>query len=255
VKPRGSGLSLARAGARRRGFYLGSIPQVAAGYFWDPASASGSALASFALPEGSGRTTHNMITPAVETAPAIGTINGQAVITYTNQAAADDLARTAATTRGWTGETYFAAWFNMATAAGFVFGHYRTAQNFAVQFNAGDVRVYGHDGTALREYRFPVPPGGYAAGPFFCEAAFVPSAGATNRLQLWYGLAAQTPSVTASMGASLQDSSEVLTFGGTAGDATALNITATFSHGVAVLASGIPSAADRARFMAHKRLA
>jgi hypothetical protein len=231
------------------------VPQISAGYFWDPAFATGGDAAGFLLPEGNGKTTRNMITPTVDTAPAIGSVNSQAVITYTNQAAADDLARTAATTRGWTGETYFATWFNMAAACGFAFGHYRTAQNFAVQFNAGDVRVYGHDGTALREYRFPVPPGGYAAGPFFCEAAFVPSAGATNRLQLWYGLAAQTPSVTASMGATLQDSAEIVTFAGTAADASALNITATFSHGVAVLAPGLPSAADRAKFMAYKRLA
>lgn len=239
-----------------KGFTPHSIPEVAAGYYWDPAEASGSDLATFLLREGNKKTAYDMVTPSLGTAPAIGVLNNEAVITYTNQAVADDSARTALTVqRGWTGATMVWGWFTAASAPNTFFAHSRAVTNLLIQTAAGDWRIGAHDGTDAIEYRFPLPPGGYAAGPVYVEVMFVPSAASTNRLQLAYNRVAQTPTVTVAMDVTLRDTAEYLNFASTVSDSNTNNIAATFSVGVWGITNGIPSAKDRDRLFNHRRLA
>lgn len=230
-----------------------SIAEVAAGYFWDPAAGSGSGGAGFLLPEGNGKSAFNQITPNAGVAPLLGTVNGQAVATYTN-ATPDKLARTALVqSRGFTGSSMIWGWINAATAPGLVFGHFRTNQQFAIQLNGSDVRVYVHDGVTLVESRFPNPT--YASGPFYYEGIFDEDAvSPTDRIQLAIDRVAIVPSVAGSVGVAMQDLTEFLTFGGCTSDASNFNYNATFSCGVMGVTDGIPSAAARNLLFEHKRL-
>jgi hypothetical protein len=238
-----------------RGFDPRSVSQVAAGYFWDPTAASGSGVAGFLLPEGNGKTTHNVITPSAGAAPAIGTLNGRAIITYTNQAVADDMARTAAVQRGFTGAMGFGGWINQAAAVGTVFVHGRGANmNCYIQCAAGSVRIGVHDGVGNNESQFPVPPGGYAAGPFFIWGTYNPALAATARLGLSFDGVTQVPAVAGAPGATARDVSDVIALGGSAGDANTGNITGNWSHGVLYLIPGTLSASDLLRIMQHKAL-
>jgi hypothetical protein len=231
------------------------VAEVAAGYFWDPAFATGSGTAAFLLPEGNLQTTHDVITPSAGTAPAVGSLNGQAIVTYTDQAVADDMARTAAAERGITGAMGFGGWINQAAAVGTVFTHGRAATlDIYIQCTAGSVRVGVHDGVGNNESQFPVPPGGYAAGPFFIFATYDPALAAAARIGLSYDTVAQVPNVAASPGASARDSSGVITLGGSIGDASTANITGPWSHGMLYLTNGVPSAASLARMFNYRRL-
>ncbi len=236
---------------RHVAFRAEHVPEVAAGFFWDPSNATGSDSAGFSLPESNGKTTHNVITPAAGTAPAIGSLNGRNIITYTNQAVADDISRTASVQRGFTGSMGFGGWINQAAAAGTLITHGRGAnQNAYIQFAAGSVRVGIHDGVGNNEAQFPVPPGGYAAGPFFVWATFNISLAAASRIGLSFDTVAQTPNVTASPGTTARDTADVIAFGGPLSDSSTSNIGGDWSHGMLFWTSGIPSAADLSRMMA-----
>jgi hypothetical protein len=231
------------------------VSQVAAGYFWDPTSATGSDLAVFTIPEGNAKVTHNVITPALATAPAIGTMNGQAIVTYTNQAVADDIARTAAVQRGFTGSMGFGGWINQAVAVGTVFVHGRGGNmNCYIQCAAGSVRVGVHDGVGNNESQFPLPPGGYAAGPFFIWGTYDIAQAAAARIGLSYDTVAQVPNVAATPGTTARDVSDVIALGGSAADSSTGNITGDWSHGLIYITNGLPSADDLTRMFNHRRL-
>jgi hypothetical protein len=228
-----------------------SVPEVAAGYFWDPTNATG-AGATLTVPEGNGKSTYDMITPMAGTAPTPGTLNGQVVAQYAN-GSPDQLMRTNATvTRGWTGATYFAAWIQTGAATGGVFGHWRTANNLLLQLNAGDSRVNASDGGAAVGNRFAAVT--FGATPWFIEALFDPAQVDVGRLRLFVDRVELTPTLTSSIGTTLADTSEYITAGGTVGDNTTLNYTADFKTGVVYLANGIPSAAARDRLYAFRAL-
>jgi hypothetical protein len=194
-----------------------------------------------------------MITPNAGVAPLLATVNSQTVATYTN-GAPDKLARTALVqTRGITGPSMIWGWISAATAPGLVFGHFRTAQQFAIQLNGSDVRVYVHDGVTVVESRFPNPT--YANGPFYYEGIFDPDAASpTNRIQLTIDRVAQVPSVAGSVGVDMQDLTEFFTFGGCTSDASNFNYNATFSCGVMGVTDGLPAAAARDSMFGHRRL-
>lgn len=237
-------------------FSPSQIAAVAAGYFWDPTQATGSDLAGFSLPEGNGKTTHNVITPSAGTAPAISSINGQTIIAYTNQAVADDMARTAAVQRGFTGSMGFGGWINQPSGAvGTVFTHGRGANlNCYIQCAAGSVRVGVHDGVGNNESQFPIPPGGYTAGPFFFWATYDITQLAAARIGLSYDTVAQVPNIAGTPGTSARDNSDVITLGGATSDSSTGNITADWSHGLLYFTAGLTSAAELANMFAHKRL-
>lgn len=223
------------------------VPQVAAGFFWDPTRATGSG-ASIVVPEGNGKATYNMVTPAANTAPTAGLINGQVVAQYAN-GVPDQLMRTsAAVTRGWTGATYFAVWLQASAAIGSVFGHWRTANNLLCQINGADCRMF----VGAAEQRFSVAPLG--ATPFFLEAVYDPALAATARAAMFINRIALTQTTSVAIGATIPDTSEVLTAGGVAGDASNFNYSADFRTGVVYLANGLLSAADRDRLYNFRRL-
>ena len=217
------------------------VAEVAAGYFWDPARATGSG-ATFTVPEGNGKTAYDMIVPSAAVAPTTSTINGRTVVSHTN-AADDSLTRTSAVKqRGWTGATMIFGWVSCASAPSIIFGHWRSVNNIEIQLTASDIRLGASDGT-VREARFPLPPGGYAAGPFYIEAIATPNAAH----QMWYNRVQQTPNVSASLGATLQDTASFLSFSGTQSDAGVNNILADFKVGLFGITNGVPSANNRDR--------
>jgi hypothetical protein len=236
-------------------FSPSQVAQVAAGYFWDPAAGSGSGGAGFLIPEGNGKTAYNIITPSAGVAPTITTINGQSVVLYANSAP-DKCARVAGNVqRNFTGEMMIWGWVSApGPNIGFVLHHGRAVVQFGLQLNTADVRVYVHDGTGVIESRFPLPPGGYAAGPFYYEAPFVPSALATNRLQLTIDRVAQVPAIAGSPLATAQDIAEVMGFAAQSSDSSNFNISGDYSAGVMGITNGIPSDADRNLLFNHKRL-
>jgi hypothetical protein len=241
-------------GSFKGAFSPARVQQVQAGYFWDPASVQNSGAATFLIPEGNGKATHNMVTVAANTAPGATLINGQAALEYTN-ANPDEIMRvTGNVQRGFTGSVMLWGWVSMATAAGILFTHGRAPNlQFAAQFNAGDCRVYAYDGSGNVESRFPNPV--YASGPFYMEAIFDDSQTATNRLQMWINRVQLTPNVAGTAAAALLDTAGVLTFAGTQADSSSLNISADFSHGVVGLTNGLPSAEDRDKLFNYRRLA
>lgn len=232
------------------------VPEVTSGYFWDPSSATGSAGAGFLLPEGNGDVNFDLITPAANTAPTIASLNSQAIVTYAN-GSPDRITRTFDNVqRGFTGAAMLAGWFNCASAAGIVFSHGRGNFRFAIQLVAATVRVYVDDGVTIKENHFPIPPGGYAAAPFYYEGLFVPSeVTATNRIQLTIDRVAQVPTFTTSPGTSMSDVTDEVGGGvGTTSDSSTSNISADFSHGMVYLTNGIPSDGNRDRLFGYRRL-
>ena len=228
-------------------FQPSQVPEISAGYWWDPARVTGSG-ATFAMPEAQGKSAYDLVTPASNTTPVTGTLNSKPTLTFTN-GSPDQLLRTAATkTRGWTGATYMALWLQASAAPGSVAGHWRTANNLLLQLNAGDSRVNGSDGGAAVGNRFAALT--FGATPYFLEAVFDPSQGSTGRLRYFVDLAELTPTLTSSIGTTLADTAEYISIGGTAGDSTTLNYTATFTVGRTYLGNGIPSSANRARLYA-----
>lgn len=229
-------------------FRPGNVAEIAAGYFWDPSQATGLG-ATLVVPEGNGKTAYNMITPAANTAPTGGVINGQVVAQYAN-GSPDQLMRTAAgVQRGWTGATYFACWIRAAAAVGSIFGHWRTAQNLLVQLNGGDSRII----SGATEQRFSLAP--FGATAFFLEAGYDPSLAASARFFMAINRVALTQTTSVSVPATLPDTGEYLTAGGTVVDSTTFNYAADFATGQVYLGNGIPSAADRDRLYRYKPLA
>lgn len=234
------------------------VPAVAAGYYWDPAQATNSGLATFSMPEAQGKTAYNQITPSLAAAPTIGTINGQAVVQHINRTAPsiDSLSRTSTQlTRGWTGATMLCGWFQVPTGgAGLVFNHWRSNINLGLALGAVRADCTGHDGTAGREAQHPMP-AGWATTPVYIEYLFDPLQVATNRLQFWVNRGQITPSVAPSMGSILRDSASYIAFSGQVSDGSGFNLSADFAHGVVCLCNGIPSTVERDALRNHRRLA
>jgi len=246
---RSSGAALAARGGG--GFDPRLVPEIVAGYFWDPTFATGSG-ATLRVPEGNGKSTYDMVTPAANTAPTAGTINGQVVAQYAN-GSPDQLMRTSTTVqRGWTGATYFAAWVQAPAVVGSIMGHWRTANNLNLQLNTSDCRVQGDFGGGATEQRFPVAP--FGATPFFIEGIFDPSQAATGRFIFTIDRVAQTPTTANALGAALTDTAEFITCGGAFNDSSTFNYTGDFKTGVVYLANGIPSAANRDLLFAFRAL-
>lgn len=226
------------------------VAEVAAGYFWDPARATGNG-ATFTVPEGNGKTAYDMVAPSAAVAPTTATVNGRPVITYANGVSDDSLLRTSVIKqRGWTGATMIFGWISCASAPSIVFGHWRTVNNIEIQLTAGSIRLGASDGTT-QEAIFPLPPGGYAAGPFYIEAIATPNAAH----QMWYNRVQQTPTSSASLGATLRDTASFLSFSGTQADSGTNNILADFKAGLFGVTNGVPSANNRDRLYRYGALA
>lgn len=231
------------------------VPEAAAGYFWDPAAASGSASASFLLPEGNGKSAYNMLTPSVTVAPALTSVNGQPAVFFANGTPDKCIRATGNVQRGFTGACMIWGWISAPGAnVGPIFSHSRASGNLSINLTTADVRINMHDGVGAIESRFPLPPGGYAAGPFYYEGLFVPSAAATSRLQLTIDLVAQVPTLAGSPGTSMQDTADVMGFSSSANDTSNFNMNGDCTIGIMGLTNGIPSDEDRVKLFNYRRL-
>lgn len=248
-----SGLSLGHSPAQAN-FSPGQIAAVAAGYWWDPRAATGLGTANAKLPEMNGKTSYDMIAPSLATAPSATSTNSRPTILFTN-GSPDQLLRIASAAQlGWTGATYSFAWVSMAAACGVIMNQrVSPAGTLRLQFTGSDVRVNAYDGVGA-ESRFPLPPGGYAAGPFFVEAMFDPSQSASNRLRLFYGTVEQVANVSASPGTTLVDASSLFNICGNTSDNSGGNISADVTVGIFGHCNGLPSAAERTAIMRYAPL-
>ena len=240
-------------GSFKGSFSPGRIPEVALGYFWDPASGQGSAAAGFLLPEGNGKTAYNMITPSAGVAPTLTTVNGQAAVLCAN-ANPDKNARVSGTvTRGFTGAAMIWGWISApGPNVGVIVHHARATNNFQIQLNTSDVRVYVHDGVGSIEARFPNPT--YASAPYYYEAVFDPSQSATNRMQLFVDRVQITPNVAGSPGTSMQDPADVMGLCSQTNDSSNFNLNGDATTGVFGITNGIPSDENRDRLFNYRRL-
>ncbi len=102
-----------------------NVPEVAAGYFWLAASATGFGTAGFKVPEGGGHTTFDLVQATTANQPtALTELGGtQLRMRKTGDAVgASFMATAAAVTAGWTGATYVGMWVRLPDAAGVVAG-------------------------------------------------------------------------------------------------------------------------------------
>jgi hypothetical protein len=229
------------------------VPAVAAGYFWDPAAASGSGAAGFLLPEGNGKTAYNMIAASAAVAPSLATINGQAVVFLAN-GAPDKSARVAGNvTRGFTGATMIWGWISApGPNVGIVVHHGRAVSLWMLQLNTSDVRGYVFDGTSGVESRFTNPT--YASAPYFYELVFDPAQSATNRISLFVDRVQLTPAVAGSPGTALADTADVMGLCAQAGDSSNFNLNGDVNVGLSGITNGLPSSTERDQLFAYKRL-
>lgn len=256
MKARGATLGLSRPGRRRNAAFSPlHVPEVVAGYFWDPAAGSGSGAAGFLIPEGNGKTAYNLITPGAGVAPALTSVNGQAAVFFANGTPDKCIRATGNVQRGFTGACMIWGWISAPGAnVGPIFSHSRASGNLSVNLTTADVRISMHDGVGVVESRFPLPPGGYATGPFYYEGLFIPSAAVTSRLQLTIDRVAQVPTLAGSPGTSMQDTADVMGFSAAVGDSSNFNMNGDATVGVMGLTNGIPSDADRDRLFNYRRL-
>lgn len=102
-----------------------TVAEIAAGYFWDPASASGLGGAGFKIPEGNGHTSFDLVQATVASQPTALSENG--AVQYRMRSAFDanpSVLATAATVQaGWTGATYLAGWFRLPNNGGVSVGN------------------------------------------------------------------------------------------------------------------------------------
>lgn len=106
------------------GFSPADVPEVAAGYWWDAAAASGLGTAAFKVPEGNGHTTFDLLQATVASQPTLLTENGnqQFRMRKNGDANPSRLATSGSVAMGWAGPTWVAGWFRLPDASGDVTG-------------------------------------------------------------------------------------------------------------------------------------
>jgi len=113
------------AGPRNRvAWSPAQIPEVAAGYWWDAADASGLGTAAFKVPEGGGHTTFDLVQATTASQPTALSENGRAQFRMRKAGDANPsiLSTSGAVQAGWTGNTYIGGWFRLPDASGDISG-------------------------------------------------------------------------------------------------------------------------------------
>lgn len=105
-------------------FSPASVAEIAAGYFWDPASATGFGGVSFKIPEGNGHSTFDLVQATVAKQPTALVENSGAQFRMRKSVDANPsvLGSAGAVQAGWTGPTYVAGWFRLPDASGDITG-------------------------------------------------------------------------------------------------------------------------------------
>jgi len=197
-----------------------SVPEVAAGYLWDPGLVTGLATSGFTLPEMNGHTAFNGLQSNTALQPAALSLNGQSLFRMPNTASAF-LAMSAAAAAGWTGATGVMGWYRLPDANGDITG---TSTLFAHNTSAGNqrrliillsatadrlqIQTCTNSGTSFLITEFANP---FVGGAFhWIEAFFDPlfvlgGSLATERVKLFVDFVQQTPVTTVSAGTALFD--------------------------------------------------
>ncbi len=103
------------------GFSPRDVPEVAAGYFWDAASASGIGTAAFKVPEGNGHSSFDLVQATVASQPTVLTENGARQFRMrpsTDPNPSLPIITAGNVTAGWTGPTMIAGWFRVPNSSG-----------------------------------------------------------------------------------------------------------------------------------------
>lgn len=90
-----------------------NVPEVARGYWWDPALTTNSGSTSFKIPEANGHSSFDFVQSTPATQPDTITVNNVSVLRYRPAADANP-SKTATVSNvlaGWSGATYVAGWF------------------------------------------------------------------------------------------------------------------------------------------------
>lgn len=205
-----------RGKSRRRGFLPQSVPEIALGYWWEAAMATGLGTAQFKVPEGNGHSSFDLVQATVASQPTALVENGGVQFRMRNSVNANPsfIATSGTVQAGWTGATYIAGWFRLPDAGGvitssndFFFNHFLTTGNqrrigFSALNNANNAldRVAGGasvDGTTSGTTTLWDTPFDVAAAWCWCELIIDPLlvlGGSVNadKIKLFVGLALQT---------------------------------------------------------------
>lgn len=243
-----------------------TVPEIAAGYWWDPANASGLGGAGFKIPEGNGHTSFDLVQATTTKQPTALSENGATLYRMRKSVDANPsiVGTAGSVAAGWTGATYLGGWFRLPDASGIITGsgtlfiHSGTAGNRRLILS--NVQTVGQriacsgDGTAIPNDDFATV---FAGGWVWVESLFVPSeTTATHRAQLWYDFNERalggSPSdfTTGTMPTSLSDATASIFIASRS--AANANVDTT-DFGAIYYGNGIPSLANRKRLRNRNR--
>jgi hypothetical protein len=245
------------------GFSPRDVPEVAAGYFWDAAAATGLGTTGFKVPEGNGHSTFDLIQTTVANQPTALSEGGGAQFRMRNSGNANPstVGTAAAVTAGWTGATYVAGWFRLPDASGDItsfvtlLGHSggSGARRFQLQGLAGTPDLWSvqtSTSNSLATAKFDNASFLAGAAWVWGEAIFDPAltlggSVAADRNKLFANLAAITRnSNTGTIGTTLDNSSVIINVA-SAGVGFANSDTTDWA--AVYYGNGIPARADRVR--------
>lgn len=239
------------AGALARGgsaaFNPSQVPEVAAGYWWDPELYAGTlGDSSFSWTEQNGNTDFDQENSTTSEHPTAITSNGFSQLRF---AASDRLlAAVGMAAFGWSTSTYFACWFRCPSGiinGTSVLSHTGGVgdRHFYIQMHSTlGLRFFvSDDGSTLLEHRVQTGFVGIDTGWHHLECWYDHTAAAASRLNSTLDGSANTPAVQGEPGTTIHDNANVTLLLPSAEPASMV-----FDIGGAVvLANGIPSAANR----------
>jgi hypothetical protein len=238
-----------------------TVAEIAAGYFWDPASASGLGGAGFKIPEGNGHTSFDLVQATVAKQPTALTENGAAQFRVPNTAG-QFVSTAGAVQAGWTGSTYMAAWLRLPNANGDItgadtfFGHNPlstgqrrliiTGTNATPDLFSATASTAG-TATASNSWGNPLVGSNWV----FVETLFDTSLASPASLALYADFALLVPSATAAIPSTLFDG--LAPIGIACRFAVSNNNIDTTDFGPFYYGNGIPSLANRKRLRNRHR--
>jgi len=243
------------------GFTPRDVPEVAAGYWWAPAAATGFGTSSFKIPEGNGNSAFDLIEPTATVANQPTLLTEHGGVQYRMRKAADahpcKLRTANPVTAGWTGATYIGMWLRLPvdlTGINNLFGQ----GGFSSNARIGLLTINGTPDllrinlvTAAQSFTnstFPTP---FAdLGWHWTEGIFDPGltlggSDATDYAKAFSDLAQITPASKGTHPSTISNAAAEIRLSETNGDGA--TDTDDYDWAFAVYANGIPSRANRVK--------